>query len=483
MDRWQFGLLDESMTESYPTWKWLVRSLYRCAKAVWGRAGSIALRVFPLFSFPLLLIAAAVARLRKISPSGRSQSFADMKFVVGIDEISGIIRDLALLLEDEGAQVSRISRRIPPESSYYDFPRPRSSPSESGPLTGLRLYFSVASRGFSEAARWDELVQEAYWACLLARHMLEADCFLFVGRRTLMRLNLDFPLIRLSGAQLVVIHTGNDVRCGHLHDEIFKSYAPGITNDYYEGGWTEIVTKMGHQFWAEKFAHVISSPNQATFQFGRCHHFFFPQFQMLESPKEPNLRVSIVHAPSSRVIKKTAVVLEAIAMLEQESADFEFQLLEGVPNEEVLLALLRADILIDQPATWTSRLAVEGCAASCCTVAGNHSRLMRKSPNPTIQFPESAISLYEILSDLMADRARLSQKMKQCHEYWSENYSPAVTSKKLMNLLGGNGDFFEPFSNQKELLLRATRSKLEKLIITVFYHPKTLENVDDSPEK
>lgn len=71
----------------------------------------------------------------------------------------------------------------------------------------------------------------------------------------------------------------------------------------------------------------------------------------------------VVHAPSNQTIKGTKFVLEAVASLRREGLQFEFKLLEKMPNEEVKSWLESADVVIDQLRIgWYGVLAVEAMA-------------------------------------------------------------------------------------------------------------------------
>jgi hypothetical protein len=81
-------------------------------------------------------------------------------------------------------------------------------------------------------------------------------------------------------------------------------------------------------------------------------------------------RPLVVHAPTHRAVKGTPFVLEAVARLQAEGLEFDFQLVEGVTQTEARAIYGRADVVVDQLLVgWYGGLAVEAMARSRPTVA------------------------------------------------------------------------------------------------------------------
>ena len=70
---------------------------------------------------------------------------------------------------------------------------------------------------------------------------------------------------------------------------------------------------------------------------------FVAKFPALDTAKP-----LIVHSPSYRQIKGTEYVLNAIKILESEGHDFDFKLVENIPNQDALKIYQEADIIVDQ---------------------------------------------------------------------------------------------------------------------------------------
>lgn len=75
---------------------------------------------------------------------------------------------------------------------------------------------------------------------------------------------------------------------------------------------------------------------------------------------EHETRPIVVHAPSRQGVKGTSYVLKAVEELKKEGIDFEFILVENLPNHEAKEVYKKADIIIDQLRIgWYGVLAVE----------------------------------------------------------------------------------------------------------------------------
>jgi hypothetical protein len=254
---------------------------------------------------------------------------------------------------------------------------------------------------------------------------------------------------------------------------LFDKYCPGIKSGIYlEDGSLDILRKLTRQMWAELFGIVVTIRNQATFQTGQCHHFFFAQYPLSSGPRIPQAIPLIVHSPSNRLIKRTDVVLEAIEILKKEGHEFRFSLLEGLPNSEVVGILKSADIVVDQPATWPARLAIEGCASGCCVISGNHHEFVARPANPTLQFEADPAALASTIRHMLLDREELTERMRMCWEFWRDNYSPEVFHLGLCELLEGRGTTFGPLPDQKSLVLSRCNSGLERFLVRALYHPR-----------
>ncbi len=96
-----------------------------------------------------------------------------------------------------------------------------------------------------------------------------------------------------------------------------------------------------------------------------------------------NSRPLVVHPPTHRGVKGTRVILDAVSRLRAEGIDFNFQLVEGMPNEEARRLYERADLLVDQVLLgWYGGVAVEAMALGTPVIAYIRTEDLKFVPDP-----------------------------------------------------------------------------------------------------
>lgn len=309
----------------------------------------------------------------------------------------------------------------------------------------------------------------------LITSMVLADQVWLVTNLSFLPYNLDYPLLKLSGVDFVVLHCGSEVRCPFLQDAIYQQFpeAAFITSYVYpKNKRLQMISSFFRQFMAEKFAKTISFRNQATFQMSPLFVFFFYQKQLISQAKTSNATLKIIHAPSNRIVKNTPKVLAAVEILKSRDIKFSFELIENMKNDEVLQKILEADIIVDQPSTWPGRLGIEGAAASCAVISGSFSEFSSYPHSPFLQFPATAEELANLIISLDADRQKLNRIMAESWQYWLENYSEDVFWEKFLQLWHNTYTQFSPLPHQRKIFLGAATSWFERLFIFLCYHPK-----------
>lgn len=408
---------------------------------------------------PLLLLYAAgifvsfvpIAFIIRIKKKNYEKPQKPRKVFIGVEEIANNIASMKGVLQQNGILVDHPARL----GNYYYL-----QSQERRSELALRLALSAP-------LIYIERIKHLFSA------MLNADQIWFIWHKSFLPYNLDYILIRIASVDLVVQHCGDDVRSRHLHDKIFAQYTPGIISGPYPAFPTlDMIRKIYRQWMAEKFAKVLSFRNQATFQMSATGHFLFSQKQILEAPKKSNLMPVILHAPTDKKVKRTDIVLAAIDILKERKLGFEFILLENAKNSEVIQTLKNVDIIIDQPATWPGRLAIEGASASCAVISGNHHEFMAMHPCPMHQFTYTPQSLADTLQPLILSHEHLNQNMEETWNFWKLFYSEEAFFKKYLQIWNGSYNRFPPLPDQKDLLLSGARNKIERLIIQIFYKPK-----------
>lgn len=161
-------------------------------------------------------------------------------------------------------------------------------------------------------------------------------------------------LLRRAGVKTVVLPYGADVfQYSRIADPVVRN---AMLLSYPEGGRREGQIAAHVAYWSENADVIVMG-----FTHDGIGRWDVPVGNMIAIDTSrwtpPDSRdagdgrtgpVRVLHAPNHRGAKGTDALVAAIEVLRHEGLDVELELLEGVPNEEVRLAMQRADVLADQ---------------------------------------------------------------------------------------------------------------------------------------
>jgi hypothetical protein len=366
------------------------------------------------------------------------------RVLVGVKEVANMLREVADALAGCCRQVDTvaIANRFYPANRYTHELRSRSRLSLRWQL--FRLFFRVLRR---------------------------YDLFVFVSGQSFFPAHLDLPLLRLMGKRIVMLSVGDDVRFRPIHSRLDQALlgrqplpeVPGLSSTRH------FLRALLAQKVAERVCHrLLSMRNQATFQSRPFFFFRFPMRPMRSAPKPAARRPLIVHAPSDPASKGTAIVMQAIKALTEAKLEFDFELIMNRDNEYVMQRLQRADILIDQPATWIARLAAEGLACSCVVIGGNepdYEGVPVEERSPVQPFEPDAQALARRIAALVEDSGLRQRLMAQSFAYWERAYSPQTFARYFAEVMEGRGQLINPRPMHKKMLLAAARNPLQRALI------------------
>ena len=188
--------------------------------------------------------------------------------------------------------------------------------------------------------------------------------FLYAGYlRALQKLELF--LVTSMRKAVFVTYQGDDARQGDYSLKHFAiSIAAQVEPGYYDAASDRfkrenilLLSSVARGVYAVNpdLLHVL--PPQARFV--PYSLFFMTDWTPVYSQAEPR-PLRIVHAPSHRKVKGTALILQACANLRDKGYQFELLLVEGLSNAEARKVYESADVLVDQLfAGWYGGLAVE----------------------------------------------------------------------------------------------------------------------------
>ena len=188
--------------------------------------------------------------------------------------------------------------------------------------------------------------------------------FLYAGYlRALQKLELF--LVTTMRKAVFVTYQGDDARQGdyslqHFAISIAAQVEPGYydaVSDQFKRNNILLLSSVARGVYAVNpdLLHVL--PPQARFV--PYSLFFMTDWIPVYSQAEPR-PLRIVHAPSHRKVKGTALILKAFANLKDRGYKFDVLLVEGLSNAEARKVYESADLLVDQLfAGWYGGLAVE----------------------------------------------------------------------------------------------------------------------------
>jgi hypothetical protein len=199
---------------------------------------------------------------------------------------------------------------------------------------------------------------------MLARLAVRARGFVYVGPGGFLNSAVDerrseFAFLAARGRRICCYWTGSDIRSIRLMHELeAETGRPnigtviGADNPVFESAeHDERVTRRAAV--SDEFADIIFNVAVDQRSYLRRHtepfQYFYPDDDFVARPPvAAGTRAVVAHAPSSPVIKGTALVRDAVDRLQAEGYDFEYVELIGMPHESILSQLRRSDIVANQ---------------------------------------------------------------------------------------------------------------------------------------
>lgn len=235
---------------------------------------------------------------------------------------------------------------------------------------------------------------------------------------------LDYKLIKLFRKKLIVMFLGSEIRHWYLYkmeiktlgyEEMFSScieaYKTQNFNSYHD--------KLERVIAAETYADLIlSQPGFGQLQTRPYMRvtvgLYLPDYEFKVSGRK---RPLIVHAPTARGIKGTEYVVETLELLKSEGFEFEFKLIENLPNLELIQLLVESDIVIDELNSDTiGVLSTEAMATGNAVLTGYLAEFA-KVPSPCPVINTNRFNIYENLKTLLSDLENRIQLSYQGRSY------------------------------------------------------------------
>jgi hypothetical protein len=157
----------------------------------------------------------------------------------------------------------------------------------------------------------------------------------------------DVKIFHDAGIKIVFYFVGSDVRDLRTFIDEF-----GITEwtfpDFYFSD--DRGQKLKYIQEAEKYAAAIFSvPDQAGLQRRPYYHLQIPiDLSKFVFRERDSVIPDVIHIPSDPWKKGTDIIEKTLYELKEEGIKFDYRVLHNISNEEVLIELMKADILVDE---------------------------------------------------------------------------------------------------------------------------------------
>jgi len=260
-------------------------------------------------------------------------------------------------------------------------------------------------------------------ALVFFKALFICDVFYYNTGGNVLPFRLDYALIKLFRKKLAVIYLGSEIRHWYLYkkeleaigfDELFAT----CIEAYRKQNFGTYAEKRERVQAAEAYADIIlSQPGFAQLQtlpyLRATVGLYLPDYGFAVHGRK---RPLLVHAPSARGVKGTEFVEEALERLKQEGIEFDFKLIENMPNQELIKLLVEADIVIDELNSDTiGVLSTEAMATGNAVLTGYMAELV-KVPQPCPVMNTNRLNVYDHIKELILNvelRTELAQSGRQ----------------------------------------------------------------------
>lgn len=253
------------------------------------------------------------------------------------------------------------------------------------------------------------------------------DLYIFTWQ-TLKDNYADLIRLRKKNKDIVFLFIGSNVRW----IEAFRQEFPGNPyKGHMEDTWADKIklTRMGELYSSA----IFSVPDQSSLFVRGYYHMFMPvEVKGITFSPQDRVKPLIIHAPSKRDIKGTAIIMQAMDRLRAEGLAFDFLLLENLDNATVLKKLEEADILVDQlylngPGT----LSTEAMAAGCAVATRYLKEYDLTKDVPMLYVDEK--NVYDGLKQLITDRDLRKNLMIGGRKYVETHNAILSITKKIVD--------------------------------------------------
>jgi glycosyltransferase involved in cell wall biosynthesis len=374
-----------------------------------------------------------------------------IRVFVGPTEIAGVLSNLAKGIKANGVECDFITYRSHPFgyggeshlplminlSRWFD--KCRENPRR---FYANKVFFSIPG----------EVVKHIWALCAIFRY----DVFIFGFGESLMRWNIDLPLLKWLGKTVISnISFGSEARppfIGGLKlTEDINKYSHLIRSR------TARISKTVQ--WHQKYASIVIGAAFSTSQFARSR--FINSFALglpfdsghsqplcdqtnvlLSTPVLRSIR--ILHSPSNPVAKGTAQIVKAIENLKARGHKIDFILLHGKPFKEVLKEIQYCDFVVDQIYSDTpmAGFATESAFFGKPAIVGGYGFDLLKQFVPYGMWPPSKTchpdQIEQAIEEFITNADLRKSLGREAQSFVREKWSTIEVGKRFLQLIEGD---------------------------------------------
>ncbi len=363
---------------------------------------------------------------------------------IGPNEIAGQYRNLTIALRNDGVQCD-----------YYTFYNNRFSyggdlGDDSIPALMRKINTFGKARGFIFRV-FSIFFFEVLRLIFFIKCLVKYDIFLFGYGVSLLRYNVDIPLLKFFKKRVVAnLSHGSDMTPAYLDGALLNELGemPSVTSQV-----RMVRAQKRYISIFEKYADlIIGSPLSSSYfsskpfidiiSIGRLCQAQFFNFSN-KSIKKSN-KIKIIHIPSHAPGKGTDFIRRVIEKTSSHFDNFEYVELSGLPNEEILLELASADLLIDQVYSDLplSGLGMEAFVCGVPVLISGYGLNDLKKKYPEEMFPPIHACLPENLESslkyLLLNKSLLSELGVRSRKFTIEQWSPQLVVDRYKKLIFGD---------------------------------------------
>lgn len=254
---------------------------------------------------------------------------------------------------------------------------------------------------------------------------------------------LDLWIMKKLKKGICVTFQGDDARQSDFCKDNFKiTPANEVGREYYPPGTDEKKRKNISKY--KKYADKIYALNPdllhvlpQSAEFLPYAHIDINEWKYIGLNSGFLKKPVLMHAPSHRGAKGTKYILQAVERLKQENIQFEFILVEGMPNAEARKLYEKADLLIDQLLYgWYGGLSVELMALGKPVICYLREEDLKFIPDemredlPLINATPDTV--YSVLKEwLTVKKGLLNEMGKKSRSYVEKWHDPVKIAQRL----------------------------------------------------